>query len=423
MASTFLLGENVIWREHSRDLMWYLRRTFSLLAMLLSTAVLATLPLAAQRPSTIGRVIFDSVSSAALRHNRVGDRGVRSVVVYVPLGYDREPTRRYPTVYLLHGGRMSDSAWIGHGGNGYYHEWPDSTRPLSIAAIMDSLVRAGAVRPMIIVMPDVRDRYDGSWYTNSPVVGRWEDYITHDLIAHVDSTYRTIPEASSRGIAGHSLGGFGAIKLAMTHTDLYGAVFAMSPCCLALTDEFSFTDPSWQQTLEMARAGDPNRFQSDRGPFNWGHYTAALAFSPDTSAGPLFVAWPVTMTNAGLVPVDSVVRRWTSQTPAAMVRNYAVALRKMRGIHLENGTREPLANLRLAARALSDSLSVLGIPHVYAVFDGGHEDHIAQRLREALLPFFSSVLASDGGAYASGGAAAPDSGDLCKTLPLPPRAR
>jgi len=361
------------------------------LSMCLATA----LPLVAQRSPVGGRVVFDSVSSAALRQNRVGDRGVRSVIVYLPPGYDRQSTRRYPTVYLLHGGRMSDSAWIGRGGNGFYNDWPDSSRPLSLPAIMDTLIQAGTVRPMIIVMPDARDKYNGSWYTNSPVVGRWEDYFTRDLISHIDSAYRTIPNAASRGIAGHSLGAFGAIKLAMTHGELFGALFAMSPCCLAFTEEGAFDQASWRTTLEMAQAGDPNRFKNDPGPFNWSHYTTALAFSPDTSAAPLFVGWPVTLAAGRIVLTDSIAHLWMRQMPATLLRERVTTLRGLRAIHLENGTREPLATLRQSARMVSDSLRVLGVPHVYALFDGGHEDHIGERLRVALLPFFSSVLASN----------------------------
>ena len=362
-----------------------------LVVALAAAGPLAANQLSAQRSPPSGRLVFDSVSSAALRQNLLGDRGVRGLIVYLPPGYDGQPQRRYPSVYLLHGGRMSDSAWIGHGGNGYYREWPDSTKPLSVAALMDGLLRVGLVHPMIIVMPDARDAYDASWYANSVIVGRWEDYFTKDLIAHVDSVYRTIPRAASRGIAGHSLGAFGAIKLAMTHGDRFGALFALSPCCVDFTEELAFTDPSWRATLQLAETAGPNRFKfANR--YDWAHFTAAAAFSPNVGAAPLHVSWPVTATEAALVPVDSVARLWTSQTPVALVRQGAATLRGMKGIRLEHGTREPLANLRSGARVLSDSLTTLGVPHEYAVFEGGHEDRIAQRLRDVLLPFFSSVL-------------------------------
>jgi S-formylglutathione hydrolase len=359
----------------------------------LSVFLVSAAELAAQRSPLAGRVVFDSVSSAALRQNRVGDRGVRSVIVYLPPGYDRQSSRRYPAIYLLHGGRMSDSAWIGRGGNDFYREGNESSRPLSLPAIMDTLILSGVVQPMIIVMPDARDKYDGSWYANSPVIGRFEDFFTHDLIAHIDSAYRTIPTAASRGIAGHSLGAFGAIKLAMTHGDLFGALFALSPCCVAPSGEFAADDASWRATLEMAKAGDPERFRNDQGPLNWAHFTAALAFSPDTSAPPLFVRWPVAITGGQLVLSDSIVQLWRKQTPAAMVRERAATLKALRAIRLENGTNEPLATLRESAHELSDSLRVAGIPHAYGLFEGGHEDHIGERLRLALLPFFSSALA------------------------------
>ena len=89
---------------------------------------------------------------------------------------------------------------------------------------------------MIIVLPSTYNKYAGSWYTNSTLTGNWKDFITLDLVDYIDNNYRTIASVGSRGIAGHSMGGYGALKLAMSHPDIYSAVFGLSADFLVLDD-------------------------------------------------------------------------------------------------------------------------------------------------------------------------------------------
>lgn len=160
-----------------------------------------------------GKIVSKTVHSQALEDNLLGDSPDRSVIIYLPQGYEENPDKRYPVIYLLHG--YSDDPFI----------W---TKTRNISNICDTLIEQGAIQHMIIVMPNAKNKYLGSWYTNSSVAGNWEDFITQDLVAYVDSTYRTIPLSASRGIAGHSMGGYGAMKLAMKHPDIYGAAYAVS---------------------------------------------------------------------------------------------------------------------------------------------------------------------------------------------------
>jgi S-formylglutathione hydrolase len=305
-----------------------------------------------------GPLITDTLLAPSLQRNLAGDSGTREVVVYLPPGYEQDHVRRYPTVYLLHGGRMSNRAWAGGGG---YREWPDSAQALSVPRMMDSLVTAGVVHPMILVMPDMRDRFDGSWYTNSPVTGNWEDYLTRDLVDYVDAHYRTIRDAAARGITGHSLGGFGAIRTAMRHPETFGAVYALSPCCLGLRGELGLESPEWRRTLQLAEQGDPLAFKNDRGPFRWAFHTASLAFTPDSANPPLHVSWPVAVRGDSVVPVEPIASRWLANAPLSMARRYAPQLRQLRGIAFDNGTHEPLPHIARDTRALADTLARLGI--------------------------------------------------------------
>ena len=131
--------------------------------------------------------------------------------VYLPPGYDGE-TRSYHTVYLLHG----------YGGN--HTDW---VRAGDAATTADSLIAAGAIPPVILIMPDGRN----SFYvdTDPPVgSGAYETAIVRDLISHVDGTYRTISRRRGRAIAGLSMGGYGATHLAFKYPDRFVAAASLS---------------------------------------------------------------------------------------------------------------------------------------------------------------------------------------------------
>ena len=132
----------------------------------------------------------DTVPAPSLRKNLVGDPDRRAMTIYLPPSYAKEKHRRYPVVYLLHGFAADHRAFM----KGAYQN-------LNTRISMDSLINAGAVKEMIVVTPNARDFFDGSFYVNSPVTGNWEDFIVHDLVGYVDRHYRTIPKASARGIA------------------------------------------------------------------------------------------------------------------------------------------------------------------------------------------------------------------------------
>jgi len=163
--------------------------------------------------------------------------------IYLPPTYDSDPTRPYPVAYML------------HGAGGHYSEWVAYGLPESA----EDLIWNGEVQPMIIVMP----QGDQSYFVNH--VGtdeaRWGDYIAFDLVAHIDATYRTIPQPSSRAIGGLSMGGFGALQLAFTHPEIFGVVGAHSPALHTIAqipdlidtaDEDEEFDP-----LELAKTLDP----------------------------------------------------------------------------------------------------------------------------------------------------------------------
>jgi enterochelin esterase-like enzyme len=130
-------------------------------------------------------------------------------LIYLPPGYDAS-TRRYPTVYLFHGVAGDPT------------EWPS----IGIPDAADRLITDGAIQPMLIVFPEA----DASYYVNGATTGRrWEDYLLLELVPHVDGTYRTLARPESRALGGLSMGGEGALQLAMRYPDMFGVAGGHSP--------------------------------------------------------------------------------------------------------------------------------------------------------------------------------------------------
>src|SRR5881392_635548 len=100
------------------------------------------------------------------------------------------------------------------------------------ASALVARVAQGA-NEMIVVVPDSKTLHNGSMYSSSVTTGDFERYISHDVVAYIDSHYRTIASRKSRGLVGHSMGGYGASRIGMKHPDVFGSLYIMSPCCLS----------------------------------------------------------------------------------------------------------------------------------------------------------------------------------------------
>ena len=173
------------------------------------------------KPVPHGTVERIQVHGKSLEGNLEGDSPDRYVSVYLPPSYKRQTHRRYPVVYLLHGYMDNDDNWFGA-----KHVF------INAPAAIDAALAAGA-REMIFVMPSAHTVYYGSMYSNSITTGDWDDFIAHDLVSYIDAHYRTIPNRMSRGLAGHSMGGYGTIRLGMEHPEVFSSIYWLSACCLA----------------------------------------------------------------------------------------------------------------------------------------------------------------------------------------------
>ncbi|MBV9959104.1 MAG: prolyl oligopeptidase family serine peptidase, partial [Acidobacteria bacterium] len=190
-----------------------------------------------------GRLLELRISSPSLKGNLLGDSMEQSVAVYLPPSYDSSRTKRYPTLYLLHGfnGKIEHFTRNGYQG-------------MNLQPLMDGMIKSDSIGEMIVVVPNGTNNYLASYYTNSSVTGNWQDYVVRDVVSYIDSHYRTLARAESRGVAGHSMGGYGAIMMGMQHPDVFGAVYAMSPCCLGFEGDLGADNPAWSKALKVTSA-------------------------------------------------------------------------------------------------------------------------------------------------------------------------
>lgn len=179
------------------------------------------------KPVTVERI---KIHGAALEGNLEKNSVDRDVFVFLPPSYAKEKRRRYPVVYALHGYSIGAEQW---------------TKEIHVPQTIEGAFALGA-KEMIVVVPDSKTIHNGSMYSSSATVGDFENFIARDVVAYVDQHYRTIPNRTSRGLVGHSMGGYGATRIGMKHSDVFGSLYIMSPCCLS-------PRMSFQQNSDLAK--------------------------------------------------------------------------------------------------------------------------------------------------------------------------
>jgi enterochelin esterase-like enzyme len=250
---------------------------------------------------------------------------------------------------------------------------------INLKEATDRAIASGNAREMIIVVPDSLTVHGGSMYSTSITSGDFEGFIARDLVAHVDGHYRTIARRESRGLSGHSMGGYGTWRIGMKRPELYSSVYAMSSCCLGAytADGGGLAEAAEIETLEQAaKAGIGARVQ----------LTLAAAWSPNPSKPPLYFDFPVD--NGELNPL--ILAKWNANVPLVMIDQYISSLKTFKAIGIEVGLQDGLIGVN---KAISDVLTSYGIEHIYETYEGDHTNKVAERYETRVLPFFSKELA------------------------------
>lgn len=359
------------------------------LAFTLGTALAACSPggILGQAPAR-GALEEISVHGVSLEGNLLGLSPDRDVVVYLPPSYRQSPTRRFPVLYLLHGIQDAPKVWV--------EPWGQEHRGYAtIQELMDRGIAEGRLQEIIVVMPDAEK---SCHYTDSPVKGRWATFIARDLVAAIDSRYRTAPNVNGRAIFGHSMGGHGTLKIVMTQPGIFGAAYAMNPSLLGWGGDVSADNPMVVQASRLTSFE-----QLARAPF----YAQAVVgvgqcFAPDRSA-PLLTAMPYAVAANGAVQPGPGFTAWTAQMPLQMARQHVEALKTLRGLGFDTGDRDEFTHIPPTTQAFHHLLDSLGVPHRYEMYDGDHRNRLwgrEGRLYGTVLPFLSGLVQVDSAAAA-----------------------
>ena len=319
-----------------------------------------------------GKVVPDSITSTALK-NAAGESPTRRLWVYLPPGYD-ETTNRYPVIYYLHG---------------YGSEFDFTTNH---TRVLDLAIESRRIRPVILVVSDQTTTYGGSFYANSTLTGNWADFTAKDLVAYADAHFRTISSRNSRGICGHSMGGHGALKLAMLFPDVFSCVYALSPGSLALVKEFGPNGDSYRQLAAIK-----TKEELDKTYFPRVIIDMARTWSPNPAKPPFYCDLPFRYSSDKLIVDDTVLKKWNQNLPLNMIDDYAANLRRLKAIKLDWG-RNDSSRFPLQCTLFSQKLENLGVDHFAEEYIGTHTNKIWTedgRVLNSLLPFFNTYLQFD----------------------------
>ena len=328
---------------------------------------------AAVAPATAhGTYARIKVHGKSLEGNLSGEPTDRDVSVYLPPSYQAQTTRRYPVLYLLHGYTNSDIGWFGPESRGSFADGNTMT------AAADRAFTTGATQEFILVMPNAYTIYQGSMFSNSVTTGDWEGFIAKDMVAYMDSHYRTIPDRASRGLAGHSMGGYGTIRIAAKYPQVFSSIYILSACCLGAS-----LNPSPQGSARAEALKSPDDAKgAERGLATL--LAEAAAWSPNPNNPPFYFDLPA---KDGKIRA-AVVAKWVANAPLAMIDQYAGNLKTLK-IGIDVGDKD---NLSASNRELNRVLTSYGIPASFETYDGDHTNHIVDRMEKVVLPFFARNL-------------------------------
>ena len=331
------------------------------------------------------RIIEVTVPGITLAGNPLDDPAERRIPVYLPPSYDGK--KRFPVIYLLAGFASTGASFMNY-----------SFGRQSVPEMAESLIAQGKMHETIVVMPDCMTRYGGSQYVDSTATGNYETYLVDELIPFIDRTLCTLAAREHRALAGKSSGGFGALRLAMKHPDIFAALACHSgdmgfelcykpnfPVAAKILEQYGGNIAGFLTSYENALKKPQREFAL------LDMIAMAAAYSPDTGKyAPENMLLPFNPHTCE--PVDTVWKTWLKFDPVEMIEQevYRDALRSLDLLFLDCGTLDEY-NLQFGHRVFSAKAIQHGIAHRYEEFMDSHSN---TSYRYAVsLPALSEVIA------------------------------
>lgn len=320
-----------------------------------------------------GTVKSHALTSSALADNLIGLDPVRKIRVYLPPGYDGN-RRRYPVVYYVPTGEQLLNE---------HH----------VTELFDHAIAEKRIGKFLLVTGDFGVPNALNFFGNGPTTGRWLDHISEELVPFIDNQYRTLRKPEGRGISGHFLGGYAALKLAMFRPDMFGSVYALHPVATDTGERTMLYVPDWKE-IHAAQS-----FSDLQAPYSNPFVAMAQSHLPNPDNPPFYADFIVEEINGELIPNQSHIRKLRRAFHLAdMVPDQAENLRQLRGIKFDWGRNDATPAHVYGARKLSLLLEDYGITHEAEEhggngwnYDFSKEGHFYWRL----LPFFNRHLATE----------------------------
>lgn len=311
-----------------------------------------------QKQGTVKVLLHES---EILKNNPLNDPSKRDLYIYLPPDYE-ETEKKFPVVYCLTGFTGRGKMFLN-----------DSAFTPNLAERMDRLINNGKIKPMIAVMPDCFTYFGGSQYINSSATGRYEDYLIEEIVPFVDENFRTIADKNSRAVMGKSSGGYGALIMAMRHSDVFGLGCSTSGDCYfeycyfpGIPEGFRAIKGNPKALIEKFWNEEERKKKEDFSALNTIGMSACYSPNPDAELG---FDLPFDL-RTGEIRED-VWARWLEHDPVRLVEKHADDLKSLKLLFIDAGMRDEFA-LDLGARILSEKLKKADVPHVHEEFDDGH---------------------------------------------------
>lgn len=346
-----------------------------------------------------GQLIQMDINAPSLENSILGVPTEQPIAIYLPPSYD-SCDKAYPVLYFLPGYATSVNYLTRYG----------AFQGFKLKDDMDKLILGSEINEMIVVIPNGLGFLLGAFYTNSPVTGNWEDFIINDVITYIDNNYRTIKNANSRGIAGHSMGGYGALNLAMLHPDIFSSTYALCPGVFdknglrndeeltsdkvkeryfKMLEEYRGISPEEAKTRFMAKMNHSVLCKNDY--LSVFFYAYGAAFSPNTALKAPYLEYLYDnngdINHAAWNKYENGFGNWQFK-----IEKYESNLKSLKSITIDYAISDSHQWIPEGSIYVSDLLRKAGIENTLLKHEGTHSDHLKERMIEHILPMFSEKL-------------------------------
>jgi pimeloyl-ACP methyl ester carboxylesterase len=322
-----------------------------------------------------GKLVTEQLTSSKLKNTRTGLDPVRKVKIYLPPGYETSG-KSYPVIYFFHGLGSSSDQLFADG---------------KLAGFLDKGFANGVVKEFVFVAADYSTPVIGSFFENSSTTGYWLDFTVEELIPFIDGKFRTIKNRESRGLAGESMGGYGALKFAMLYPELFNAVYALHPVATGGGLQPMMLKTNWGRILK-AKSYDDVDFADLSKVF----LGISQAYLPNPNRPPFYCDFLAEMENG--VPTFNAANSERLNAGFGLnvlLQEKAANLRRVKGIAFDWARYDPIQDHVYGAQAFTRLLDGAGIKHEAEEYRGVQwEENWSEngRFYTRLLPFFDKNL-------------------------------